>query len=107
MPPSRIFLGKCDIIIKRNITPDVVQKVNRVLRKSIEYAFQNPNSPLSYMTMHAQEMEKEVMQKHVDLYVNKYSIDLGEKGKSSIIKMFDLAQEKKIIPSIKNQLFID
>lgn len=46
------------------------------------------------------------MMEHVELYVNKYSIDLGDEGKSAITKMFNLAQEKGIIPSISNSLFI-
>lgn len=95
------------IIIKRIIPSETIQKVNRVLRKSIEYAFANPDSPLNYMKENSQEMDKDVMMQHVELYVNKYSIDLGVEGKDSITLMFNLAQEKEIIPKINNSLFID
>ncbi|PCJ23283.1 MAG: 1,4-dihydroxy-6-naphthoate synthase [Flavobacteriales bacterium] len=95
------------IIIKRNLSDETIHKVNRVLRKSIEYAFENPDSPLSYMREHSQEMDKDVMMQHVELYVNKYSIDLGVEGKDAITQMFNLAQEKGIIPTINNELFID
>lgn len=101
---SLIPLG--GIVIKRSLPIETIQKVNRLLRKSIEFAFENPDSPLAYMQCHAQEMDKKVMMQHVDLYVNKYSIDLGEEGKSAITKMFNLAQEKGIIPKISNSLFI-
>lgn len=101
---SLIPLG--GIVIKRSLPIDTILKVNQLLRKSIEYAFENPDSPLEYMQCNAQEMDKKVMMQHVELYVNKYSIDLGDEGKSAITKLFNLAQEKGIIPSISNSLFI-
>lgn len=95
------------IIIQRNLPNDVILKVNRLIRKSIEYALKNPTSSLNYVKEHAQEMDEEVMQQHIDLYVNKYSIDLGKEGKEAIELMYNLAQEKGIIPKIKNELFIN
>ena len=95
------------IIIKRNLPKETIQKVNRLLRKSIEYAFQNPISPLSYMQANAQEMDGEVMMQHVNLYVNKYSIDLGNDGRAAISQMFNLAQEKGIIPKIEKKILIN
>jgi 1,4-dihydroxy-6-naphthoate synthase len=95
------------IVIKRNISQETILKFNKILRKSIEYAFKNPESPLNYMTEHSQEMDEKVMMQHVELYVNKYSIDLGEEGKNAISQMFNLAQEKGIIPKIEKDIFID
>ena len=95
------------IIIKRNLPEDIIKKVNRLIRNSIEYAFQNPGAPLSYMKENAQEMNEKVMMQHVDLYVNNYSLDLGKEGKDAITQMFNLAQQKGIIPLIKNNIFID
>ena len=95
------------IIIKRALSNETIKKVNRILRKSIEYAFENPDSPLPYMKANSQEMEEEIMMQHVELYVNKYSIDLGLNGRAAITQMFNLAQEKGIIPEIKETIFID
>jgi len=94
------------IIIKRDLPEETIQKVNRLLRKSIEYAFKNPTSPLAYMQANAQEMDDEVMMQHVELYVNKYSIDLGFEGREAISQMFNLAQEKGIIPKIEHSIFV-
>ena len=95
------------IVIKRSLPTEIIQKVNRLLRKSIEYAFNNPESPLDYMQKNAQEMDKKVMMQHVELYVNKYSLDLGGEGKNAITQMFNLAQQKGIIPEIEKKLFIE
>jgi 1,4-dihydroxy-6-naphthoate synthase len=102
---SLIPLG--GIIMKRSFSKEVIQKVNRVIRKSIEYAFEHPDSALSFMKDNAQEMDEKVMQQHIDLYVNKYSIDLGNEGQAAITQMFNLAEEKGIIPKINESLFID
>ncbi|MCK6650785.1 MAG: 1,4-dihydroxy-6-naphthoate synthase, partial [Bacteroidia bacterium] len=79
------------IVIKKNMPEEIIQKVNRVLRKSVEYAFAQPKSSLPFVKAHAQEMSEEVMYKHIDLYVNHYSVDLGEKGKAAIDTMFQRA----------------
>lgn len=94
------------IIIKRSLPTETIQKVNRLIRKSIEFAFENPHEALSYMRQHSQEMDENVMRQHVELYVNKYSIDLGLTGRDAITQMFNLAQEKGIIPTISNTLFV-
>jgi 1,4-dihydroxy-6-naphthoate synthase len=95
------------IVIKRNLPIELITKVNRLLRKSIGFAFANPNEPLNYMRQHSQEMDEKVMRQHVELYVNKYSLDLGLVGKDAITQMFNLAQEKGIIPTIENNIFIE
>lgn len=94
------------IVMKRSFDSEIINKVNRLIRKSIEFAFENKNSALPYMKLHAQEMDEQVMMQHVDLYVNKYSIDLGEAGRAAVTKMFNLAQQKGVIPKIVNPLFI-
>lgn len=95
------------IVANRNLPHDVQHKVNRVLRRSVEYAFANPKSGLEFIRSHAQEMSEDVMYKHIELYVNKYSVDLGTEGKRAIQYMFDTAKEQHIIPEIKEPLFLN
>ncbi len=76
------------IAIRRDLSEDVKKKVERVLRKSVEYAFENPESSYEYVEKHAQEMSAEVRQKHIDLYVNSFSLDLGADGKKAVHEMF-------------------
>ncbi|OJW17133.1 1,4-dihydroxy-6-naphthoate synthase [Mucilaginibacter sp. 44-25] len=94
------------IVANRNLPADVQHKINRVIRKSVEFAFANPKSGLEYIRSHAQEMSEEVMYKHIELYVNQYSVDLGAEGKKAIRLMFDTALEKGIIPAIEKELFL-
>jgi 1,4-dihydroxy-6-naphthoate synthase len=94
------------IVANRNLPLDVQHKINRVLKRSVEFAFTNPKSGLEYIRSHAQEMSEEVMYKHIELYVNKYSIDLADEGRKAIKLLFDTALEKGIIPEIKEEIFL-
>jgi 1,4-dihydroxy-6-naphthoate synthase len=94
------------IVANRNLPVDIQHKINRVLRRSVEFAFANPKSGLEFIRSHAQEMSEEVMYKHIELYVNQYSVDLGIEGRKAIKLLFDTALEKGIIPEIKQDIFL-
>ena len=70
------------IVISRRLPDDVRQRVNRVMRRSVEYAFANRAASLPFVRANAQAMSDEVMYKHIDLYVNEYSVDLGVEGQT-------------------------
>jgi 1,4-dihydroxy-6-naphthoate synthase len=95
------------IVANRKLPLEVQHKVNRVLCRSVEFAFANPKSGLEFIREHAQEMSEEVMYKHIELYVNQYSLDLGIEGKKAIQLLFDTARQKEIIPEIKHELFLN
>lgn len=102
---SPIPLG--GIVINRKIDLETQYKVDRVLRKSVEYAFANPKSGIDFIKLHAQEMDEAVMYKHIDLYVNEFSVDLGQEGRRAIQTLFDHALALKTIPTIHQKLFLD
>jgi 1,4-dihydroxy-6-naphthoate synthase len=94
------------IVANRKLSLDVQNKINRIIRRSVEFAFENPKSGLEFIRSHAQEMSEEVMYKHIELYVNKYSIDLGTEGKKAVKLLFDIALKNNIIPPIKEEIFL-
>jgi 1,4-dihydroxy-6-naphthoate synthase len=94
------------IVINRNLDREVQLKVNRLIRQSVEFAFAHPKSGIDFIRQHAQAMEESVMYKHIELYVNKYSINLGEEGRKAVDTLFKLAQERNIIPVIQENLYI-
>ncbi len=55
-----------------------------MLRRSIEYAFARPSESRDYIKVHAQELEDEVIDKHIALFVNEYSLSLGPEGRAAI-----------------------
>jgi len=95
------------IVIRRSFDTELQQKVNRIIRRSIEFAAKNPSSSREYVRQHAQEMDEGVTQKHINLYVNDYSTDLGEKGRAAVENLFSVAIEKNIIKEITHPIFVE
>ncbi|MEO6303447.1 MAG: 1,4-dihydroxy-6-naphthoate synthase [Bacteroidia bacterium] len=95
------------IVMKRDLGEELHQKVNRLIKKSVEFAFANPESCMDYVKAHAQEMSEEVMKKHIALYVNDFSIDLGETGINAIKLLFDKGKELKLFNYKDQKLVID
>ena len=81
------------IVINREIDINIQQEIGRLIKKSIEYAFSNYPQLNDYIRNNAQEMSEEVMRKHIDLYVNDYSVNLGEEGKNTIKKLLQVYQQ--------------
>jgi 1,4-dihydroxy-6-naphthoate synthase len=94
------------IVIKRSLPDAVKQRVNRVVRRSVEYAFAHRTASLDYVRAHAQEMSEDVMYRHIDLYVNEYSVDLGAEGRRAVEVLFAKAAATGIIPPANSNLFL-
>lgn len=94
------------IVVNRKLPVEIQQKVNRLVRKSVEFAFANPKSGIDFIRHHAQAMDEAVMYQHIELYVNQYSADLGTEGRKAIDTLFDIATKNGIIPPIKENLYV-
>jgi len=94
------------IVISRRLPEDVRQRVNRVMRRSVEYAFANRSASLPFVRANAQAMSDDVMYKHIDLYVNDYSVDLGPEGRRAVEVLFDRARHSGVIPAMREDLFL-
>jgi 1,4-dihydroxy-6-naphthoate synthase len=95
------------IAIKRNFNTDIQHKVNQLIRRSVEFAFNHPEASMPYVREHAQEMSEEVMKKHIALYVNAFSVDLGNQGIQAINLMFGKAKELKLIPEYSMETILE
>ena len=94
------------IVIRRRLPADVRQRVNRVMRRSVEYAFANRTASLPFVRANAQAMSDDVMYKHIDLYVNDYSVDLGREGRRAVEVLFERAKSSGVIPAMREDLFL-
>jgi 1,4-dihydroxy-6-naphthoate synthase len=96
------------IVINRNFDTALQQKVDGLIKKSIEYAFSNYPELNEYIRKHSQEMSEEVMRKHIDLYVNDYSLRLGETGKSAILYLLGVYQKmNSTFKELPKHIFVD
>jgi 1,4-dihydroxy-6-naphthoate synthase len=102
---SPIPLG--GIVIRRTIEVELQQKINKLIKNSVEFAFANPLSSREFIKAHAQEMSNEVIKKHIDLYVNNFSIDLGAIGTNAVKLLFAKANEHNLFQVNNQPIIID
>jgi 1,4-dihydroxy-6-naphthoate synthase len=78
------------IVVKRSLSREVIVKVDSLIKKSAEFAFSNYPLLADYVKQHSQEMNETVMKQHIDLYVNDFSIQLGDQGKRAVTKLIEI-----------------
>lgn len=101
---SAIPLG-C-IAIKRNLDDTIKTKTDEIIRQSIQFAFSNPDQVMPYVKKYAQEMDEGIMQQHIQLYVNDFSLALGTEGKKAIAILFKKGKELGIFSENTEQIFV-
>ncbi|GET31657.1 1,4-dihydroxy-6-naphtoate synthase [Prolixibacter bellariivorans] len=102
---SPIPLG--GIVVNRNLPREVQEKVNRVMKRSVEYAYEQPDASYPFVKLYAQEMEESVMRSHIDLYVNEFTRNLGDEGKQAVRTLYSKAEDLGIIPKMERSIFLD
>ncbi len=78
------------IVVSNLINYTMQKEIDVLIKKSINYAFSNYPQLNDYIRGNAQEMSDDVMRKHIDLYVNPFSIDLGEEGKRAVLILMEV-----------------
>ena len=86
------------IVIQRSLPDEVRERMGRVLARSVKYALAHPEASAAYVRQHAQEMDPEVRRRHIELYVNDYTVSLGEEGRAAVRYFIEDGRRKGIIP---------
>ena len=94
------------IAVRADLPEEVQQRVQRVVRRSVEHARNFPADSNRYVIEHAQAMDPEVMKQHIDLYVNDYTRDLGPAGVAAVEGMYRVARERGILPNLEGEIFV-
>ncbi len=94
------------ILARRDLPSKTLQTLNNAVRSSLEYAYAHPLEPKAYIKQHALEMEESVMQAHIDLYVNDFSLDVGDAGQRAVETLFARAADLGFIQHSSLPLFV-
>ncbi len=94
------------IIIKRTFDKEVQWRLEGLIKKSVEYAFEIYPEISSYVSKHSQEMSEDVMRNHIDLYVNDFSKDLKKKGKAAVEKLLEVYATMHDTTVNRNDIFV-
>ena len=76
------------ILVRRDLPLQMQQALQAAVRASLDYAWAHPQEPKAYIRQHALEMSDDVMQAHIDLYVNEFSLDVGEEGERAVKELY-------------------
>ena len=94
------------ILAQRDLGAPMINKIDALIKQSIEYAFNHPAQTREYIKKNAQELEDDVIDQHIKLYVNNYSLDMGD-GVIAIEELLKTAQGLNLIPDSSKPIFID
>lgn len=86
------------IAARKSLGQDCMQRIERAIRASIMFARKDPTACLPYIREHSQEMETLVVQSHIDLYVNDFSLDLGEEGMAAVREFLARGNNTGVLP---------
>ncbi|WP_216327260.1 1,4-dihydroxy-6-naphthoate synthase [Deinococcus aestuarii] len=95
------------ILVRRDLPLDTRRGLNRAVRGSLEYARAHPEEPMEYIRRHALEMSDDVMRAHIDLYVNDFSLDVGEEGERAVRELYRRAVEVGAVRPSALPLFVE
>ena len=94
------------IVYHRKTNKEIALRMQSAIKKSIGYAWQNQEETLEYCAHYAQEMDPKVMLQHIQLYVNEYSLDMGDNGHGAIHYLFQEAYRRGLIDKMPQGMFI-
>jgi len=92
------------IAARRDLPEKVIRQTESIIRESVRYGLANRKEAMPYITAHAQEMAPSVIDHHIDLYVNDFTIDVGEEGTAAVETLFRMARQKGLLPELKTRL---
>lgn len=94
------------ILARRDLGAFVIGKIDILIRQSVEYAFLHPEETREYIRNNAQELDDDVIDQHIKLYVNDFTLDMGE-GKRAVDRILRSAEELGMIPHSEKPIFIN
>jgi len=93
------------ILARRSLGQKLISTIDRALKDSVLFALAHPESTGAYIRQHAQELSDEVVRSHIGLYVNDFSVDLGDEGIGAIEDLFARAEQRGLLPRCDLPLF--
>jgi 1,4-dihydroxy-6-naphthoate synthase len=81
------------IVVRKDLGDDIKNAVERVMKRSVEFALQNPESGLDFVKAHSKSLSDDIIKKHIKLYVNNFTVDLGAEGRSAIDRLEQMSRK--------------
>ena len=86
------------IAARKTLGGELIGEVDRRIRQSLQWAWSNPAGCSPYIRQFAQETKDTVIDQHISLYVNDFTLDLGEEGRRAVEIFFELGRTRGLLP---------
>jgi len=85
-------------VMKTSLGVDTIHKFDKFLQESIQYGLDNLDAALDYAMQYSRGKPRELIEKFVKMYVNKVTVNMGDKGEESIRRLFEMAKQRNLVP---------
>jgi 1,4-dihydroxy-6-naphthoate synthase len=85
-------------VVRRDLGPEVMQQISRLLKESIRYGLAHRDDALSYALKYARDMDKALADRFVGMYVNDWTLDYGPRGREAVRRLLEEAHKAGVIP---------
>jgi 1,4-dihydroxy-6-naphthoate synthase len=94
------------IAVKRSLGEENAKKIGRVLKRSIEFAIASPELSREYRNLYARESGEDIQRRHIEMFVNRYTLDVSEVGERAVLNMYNIAADAYSLEKCGYNLFI-
>ncbi|RMG03167.1 MAG: 1,4-dihydroxy-6-naphthoate synthase [Nitrospirae bacterium] len=93
------------IVAKRSLGNELLEGISRAIQQSIIFSREHPEEACDFIQSNAQELSEDVQKRHIELYVNDFSLNMGKEGKTAVRTLLEMGSEKGILPTLKENIF--
>ena len=94
-------------VVRRDLGPEVIKEISRLLKESIRYGLAHREEALAYALQYARDMDKKLADRFVGMYVNDWTLDYGPRGREAVRRLLEEGHRAGIIPSPVAVEFVD
>ena len=94
-------------VVRRDLGPDLIRQISRLLKESIRYALDHRDDALAYALGYARDMDKALADRFVGMYVNDWTLDYGPRGREAVRRLLDEGHKAGVIPSSSSVEFVE
>ena len=94
-------------VVRRDLGPEVIRQISRLLKESIRYSLAHRQEALTYALQYARDMDRSLADQFVGMYVNDWTLDYGPRGRAAVARLLDEAHRAGVIPKAVHVDFVD
>jgi len=94
-------------VVRRDLGPDTIRQISRLLKESIRYSLDHRDAALAYALQYARDMDKGLADRFVGMYVNDWTLDYGPRGREAVRRLLEEGHKAGVIPSAVSVEFVD